>query len=158
MFMDKKGYLRTLEAIIAIILLLVVIYTIIPKYVEPKPNPPLAVQNAQRFIISDISNDEQLRNITTTSKDNVLIASTIGAAIKEHMPPNYDFACAICQNTSSCIRPTPFQKTIYMSDVFIASSLGPRLSEQSPKIIRFWMWTKPTDEPGIVVNECEVLS
>ncbi len=151
--MNKRGYLRTLEAIIAIILLLVVFYTIIPKYVEPKPNPPLAVQDAQRFIISDISNDENLRTTIITSTDP---SSAVEATIKRNIPPNYDFICAICTNTSACITTTPFDKVVYMSDVFIASSIGPSLNEQSPKIVRFWMWNKPTE--GLIdKNKCIVI-
>ncbi|MEM4244764.1 MAG: hypothetical protein QW404_03585 [Candidatus Nanoarchaeia archaeon] len=151
--MNKRGYLKTLEAIIAIILLLVVFYTIIPKYVEPKPTPPLAVQDAQRFIISDISNNEELRTTIITTSDP---SDVVEATIKKNMPPNYDFVCAICTNTSACVTTTPFDKVVYMSDVFIASSVGPSLAEQSPKIIRFWMWNKPTENlPD--KNTCKVV-
>lgn len=154
MVMDKKGYLKTLEAIIAIIIILLVVYAIIPKYVEPKPNPPLAVQDAQRFILSDISNNDTLRVMILT--DNPNVAAEVQKTIQAHMLPNYDFACAICPQTSACIQPTPFDKTVYMNDIFIASSPGLTLAEQKPKIIRFWMWLKPTVDIS-VYNTCQVI-
>jgi hypothetical protein len=153
--MDKRGFLKTLEAILAIILILVVVYTIIPKFVEPKPNPPLAVQDAQRFIIADLSNDDDLRAMILNTTDNALLSASIEAHIRERMPVNYDFVCAICPQTSSCVILTPLSKAIYMSDVFIASSMGVDLSTQKPKIVRFWMWAKPSE--GITPNTCTVI-
>lgn len=154
--MDKRGYLKTLEAIIAIVLLLVVVYTVIPKTIEPRPEPPLAIQDAQRFIVNDISNSDSLRTTILTSTDDTFIASEVEKVIRAHMLPNYDFACAICPQTSACVMPSPLDKSIYMSDVFIASSLGLSLGEQRPKIVRFWMWQKQTKELAFY-NACRVV-
>ncbi len=154
--MDKSGFLKTLEAIIGIILLLIVIYTIIPRYVEPKPDVSLSVQDAQRFIVNDISENESLRTLILTSEDDALIASEVENAIKAHMIPNYDFVCAICPQTGSCIQLSPIDKRVYMSDVFIASSIGLTLATQNPKIVRFWMWTKPTKNLAFY-NACRVV-
>lgn len=150
--------MKTLEAILAIILILVVVYTIIPKYVEPKPEPPLAVQDAERFVISDITNDDALRALIIDSTDNAVLASTVEAHIRERMPVNYDFTCAICPQTSSCIVLTPLDKAVYMSDVFVASTMGVPLAQQKPKIVRFWMWNKPTPaDQSIATNKCTVI-
>ncbi|MFH1332377.1 MAG: hypothetical protein ABIH63_03795 [archaeon] len=154
--MNKKGYLKTLEAIIAIILLLVVVYTVIPKYIEPRPEPPIAVQDAQRFIVNDISSDDELRATILTSTDDALISSGVEKVVREHMLPNYDFVCAICPQTSACVMPSPLDKSVYMSDVFVASSMGFSLGEQRPKIVRFWMWQKPTNELAFY-NACRVV-
>lgn len=158
--MYNKGYVRTLEAVIAIILILIVIYTIIPKHVEPQPDIPLVVHDAQQFIISDITNNESLRTLIVISEgvgasDNLRME--IENVIKSHIPPNYDFVCAICPQTNPCIQTTPLEKAVYMSDVFIASSLGRELREQNPKIVRFWIWLKPTQDIS-VYNTCQDLS
>lgn len=157
--MNKKGYLRTLEAIIAIVLVLIVGYVVIPKYVEPKPEPPLVVQDSERFIISDISNNESLRELIVTSNDDLAISSEVQNVISSRKPSNYDFICTICPQTNACIQASPLKKTVYMSDVFIASTIERSLSEQNPKIVRFWMWEKPTPTDYVLidkVNTCEV--
>jgi hypothetical protein len=153
--MNKRGYLKTLEAILAIIIILVVVYTIVPKYVEPRPEPPLVVQDSQRFIISDISNDDALREQILTG--DPLVAANVQDKIRARMPANYDFICAICSKTNSCVQITPLSKAIYMSDVFVASSMGLPLAQQKPKIVRFWMWTKPTTDIASL-NTCQEVS
>ncbi len=152
--MFKKGYMKTLEAVIAIILVLVATYTIIPRYVEPKPEQPLAIQDAQRFIVSSISQDDNLRAMLLTNDANAPAALQI--KLQENIPLNYDFVCAICPKTSACVLPTPLDKTVYMNDIFVASTIGLKLSEQNPKIIRFWIWAKPTKDLQ-EYNICKVL-
>ncbi len=154
MAMFKKGYMKTLEAVIAIILVLVATYTIIPRYVEPKPEQPLAVQDAQRFIVDGISQDDNLRAMLLTNDAGTALA--LQTKLQENIPRNYDFICAICPKTSACVLPTPIDKTVYMNDIFIASTIGLKLTEQNPKIVRFWIWAKPTK--GLPdYNVCKVL-
>jgi len=154
--MDNRGYTKTLEAILAIIIVLVVVYITIPKNDESAPEVPLVVEDAQRFIISGISNNDSLRASILTSSDNDTLSAELGEVIESHVPPNYDFVCAICPNTNPCIMLTPLEKSVYMSDVFIASTLGPELVQQNPKIVRFWMWLKPTKDLPIY-NVCQVI-
>lgn len=168
---NKKGFLKTLEAVIAIIIAVAAVYLIIPKGVEPAPDPPLVVKSAQNSIVNSISNDDGLRvEILDLKDDQSLpgepqkieeVQNKVQQSIEEYMPPNYDFRCAVCRKTDHCILPTPLSKVAYMSDVFIASSLSLELENQYPKIIRFWMWPKPTREedlPLSLVNTCEVIN
>lgn len=171
MCVNKKGFLKTLEAVIAIIIAVTAVYLIMPKGIEPTPDPPLVVKSAQDSIVGSISNNDDLRvKILGLQDDPTLpgepqkieeVQNEVQHAIQEYMPPNYDFRCAVCRKTDHCILSTPLSKVAYMSDVFIASSLSLELENQYPKIIRFWMWPKPTKEedlPPTQVNACEVIS
>lgn len=142
--MDNKGYMKTLEAILAIIIVLMVVYVTIPKLTKSSTDTPLVVQDSQKVIISDLTSNDTFRSLMITSSDPDALSAELGLLIKNHTPPNYDFLCAICDHTDSCILPTPLEKDVFMSDVFIASSLDLELSQQNPKIVRFWMWQKPT--------------
>lgn len=147
---NKKGYIKTLEAVIAIILIIVVSYTLISQHVETPPEPPLIVQGAMRFINEKIEFDEYIREriipydgstaTWTPSEENPF--SRITSFVTESAPRAYDFGCTICSTTNLCFINTPLERSVYTSDVFIASG-G---KKQDPKLIRIWFWKQLTGD------------
>ena len=131
---NKKGYIKTLEAVIAVIIVIMVSYVLIAQRIEQKPEPPLVVQDAMRFINEELQFDEIIREGIVGGTGGV--KDDIASIITENKPRNYDFICAICSDSSRCYIDTPFQRSVYVSDVFIASSK----EEQNPKVVRIWFW------------------
>lgn len=157
--LSKKGYIKTLEAVIAIITIIVVSYALIVKNIEKTPDPPLILQDAMSFITENVELDESLRENITRRKPDA--RNDIESIIIENKPKDYDFICLICSGTKTCLPPAemPIEKNIYVSDVFIASSIQSSIKTQDPHVVRIWFWKKPT--PGYVsqdwLNKCDFL-
>jgi len=132
---NKKGFIKTIEAVVAVIIIIIVSFTLIPRYVEQQPEPPLVVQDSMKFINNKIELDNSLR--TGIINKDVHIGEELAAIIREYKPRNYDFTCAICQDSNRCIIDTPLKRSVYVTDLFIASSEN---KEPDPKIVRIWFW------------------
>ena len=151
---NKKGYIKTLEAVIAIILIATVSFILISQHVERPLEPPLIVQDAMSFINKKIEFDESLRS--DVIRVRLETKEKIESIINENKPKNYDFTCLICSNSNICFPvATPLEKNIYVSDVFISSSE----KKQDPKIVRIWFWEKPTTREDLIcyddcLNKC----
>src|SRR3989339_1783288 len=59
---NKKGYIRTIEAVIAIIVLLFATYAMTPRQISNPRATPYVVESAQEYAIDMIENDLTLRN------------------------------------------------------------------------------------------------
>lgn len=141
---NKKGYIKTLEAVVAIIIIVVISYTLIPQRIETQPIPPIPVQDSMRFINNKIELDETLRSGMI---EGIRVDSEIADIIIENKPINYDFTCAICSDSRTCFVSTPLKRSVYVSDIFIASG-G---KKQNPKIVRVWFWE------GCPEKDCQTL-
>lgn len=163
---SKKGYIKTLEAVVAIILVIMVSYTLIPQSVEKPPEPPLALQDAMQFMNQQIERDQYTREkivpyngeTSTWGGSEEDPFDRITSFVTEATPNLYDFSCAVCSSPNLCIINTPLEKNVYVTDVFIASG-G---KEQNPKIVRVWLWEKLTgddrinfrDKNSLYYNKC----
>ncbi len=164
---NKKGYIKTLEAVIAIIIIIMVGYILIPRPTEPTPEVPPVVKGVQKVIAQSIQFNEQIRNNLTaqtlpkTGLPYDLLKKDVNDTIAKNSPLGYDYACAICSNPGTCLADyLPLEKSIYMIDVLIASGE----KQQNPRIVRIWFWKKPTlDENKIKVcqqkayNDCGII-
>jgi len=135
----KKGYIRTLEAVIAIVIILLFIFTVTPeRVINPKKAPP-QIESAQNYIFQKIENNPGLRAMVIGSsgdgecKD---VAPEINDLVFDNLPPGFDFVCAICSTTSCVFTPEGITTSVYMDDIMIT----PYDVHGSPKIIRVWFW------------------
>ena len=133
---DKKGYIRTIEAIIAIVIILIVIFTLIPKKIEKSAKVPSIVEASQNFILNEIAFNDTIREciVNNTECENSSILTSI---IEKNIPAGYEIAYRIC-DTSNCVINTPVDKDVFVNDIFVASTL----ETQNPKIVRLWTWRK----------------
>lgn len=145
---NKKGYIKTLEAVIAIIIIVIVSYTLIPRSEETPPEVPLILKGVQNIIGQSIQSNETIRNLTTIEEkledlpypDCRDMLKGIKGIIDKYAPLGYDYTCAVCSNPGTCLACTPIEKNVYMTDIFVASWE----KQQNPKIVRVWFWKKPT--------------
>lgn len=133
--MNKKAYMRTVEAVIAIIILIIFIFTVIQRPPKSEHKIPLNVQEAQNAIIKEATLNNSIRNciITNPLCHNSIIMQNL---FQENIPVIYNYTFKICEETT-CLANTPF-KTVYVADVFISSTY----EDKKPKILRFWIWEK----------------
>ncbi|MDD5331852.1 MAG: hypothetical protein PHE43_03465 [Candidatus Nanoarchaeia archaeon] len=157
---DKKGVIKTFEAVFAIVLILIFIYAILPRHTESKPEVPYEVKSSFEFLLDNILTNNSLRDCLV---NNPLCRNqeNLQQTVIEGVPTNYEFAYVICQ-TPTCLcddvcvnfqnklrvpgcndvcinsAPWPEEKSIYMGDVFVASYKD----QQDPKIFRIWVWGK----------------
>lgn len=137
----KKGYLKTLEAVLAIVIILLFTFSITPRP-EQDLGVPQNIKNTQDFILSEIENNNSIRSYVVNSDDSDaaynLAYKSIDGLINENMPGGYSYTFGIC-DMSSCISnitSLALETSIYSQDVLIATD-G---EKQNPKVIRLWMW------------------
>jgi len=154
----KKGYIRTIEAVIAIVAILIFIFTALPRYIEHSPEVPSFIDITQKTIVNnivygqvyiegvgekyyrDIVFDEGDLECSSTSGVDCLslIQKSLENLIGTNLPGDYDYAFRICDNPNCLLIETivPADKTVYMEDVF----LSPSSPSDEARIFRFWIW------------------
>ena len=138
---NKKGFIKTLEAVIAIILILGFVYAMTPKQ-EPKAEPtPLNIRDTQQFILNEVALNKTFRNCITSSPvsacDNGCLQQ-INAFIDKNTPSGYENSCEVCARAISCSsNQLPLDRSIYTDSIFIGHTT-------SSKIFRVYFW--PTEQ------------
>ena len=134
---NKKGYLRILEAIIAVVLLFGVVLLVLSRQQEVSTGVPSNVLESQRIILERISYDKDLRNCIINAADGKcdVLCATSAAIISEDLLPGYNYACEICSKSLSCTDlPLPTDKSVFTNTIFFA---GDGTNE---KVVRLYFW------------------
>src|SRR3989344_3616520 len=145
---NKKGFIRTIEALIAIVLLLGLIAFIYSGNAKKLLNTPEVVDKASSFIINEFLNKPEFRtcflNAQTQAfcKDGLSTQNspndcktTILEFIQKSIPPGYIYECEICSGSKSCTTITaPKDVSIYPKSGFIYTST-------SPRVIRLYLYS-----------------
>ncbi len=141
--MDKKGYLKTLEAVLAIVIILLFTFSVTPSE-EAYTGVPENMQVSQDYILSQIAQNQSIRNYVVHADDSDAAYNSafkaIDGLIKNNVPASYGYTFGIC-DMSSCmsnITSLALDKSIYSQDILITTD-G---EIQNPKVIRLWMWSK----------------
>ncbi|MBU2589545.1 MAG: hypothetical protein KKB39_02160 [Nanoarchaeota archaeon] len=138
---NKKGYLKTLEAVLAIVIILLFTFSVTPKP-EADLSVPQNIKTTQGFILSEIENNNTLRSYIVNSDDSDIAYNlayrNVDSLINLNMPGGYGYTFGIC-DMSSCISnitSLALETSIYSQDILIATD-G---IKQNPKVVRLWMW------------------
>lgn len=141
----KKGYLRTVEAIIAIVVIMIIVYTAVPRNEQPPPRVPGAIASAQDYVSKEVSYNNTYRMCVVEQMPEGCERENCGSCgdwfisfFENNLPGNYNFTFKVCGTTNCVSSLLPEDRTIYMGDVFLASYED----QQNPRIFRFWMWRK----------------
>ncbi len=148
---SKKGFIRTLEAVIAIIILLSFIYVITPK-IRLDNEKPNIIEQAHVAIFSEVLFNNEFRDcitnkITTEGALNnaegtylgttvtTQCASDINSFIEIHRPNGYVYLAEVCNKAESCLdEDLPVDKSVYVESVMLASS--------NSKLFRVYFWER----------------
>jgi len=131
--LDRKAWLRIVEAFLAIIIILGAVLVIMVKQ-EPKTDISESVYERQGQILEIISKNSELRN-------DILIGKTdaIDSAVLELVPGNWNYSMNICNITLICPNPVEVHETeVYSREKMITSNL----TKYAPKKLRFFVWMK----------------
>lgn len=133
---NKKGYMRILEAFIAIMLLAAVLTFIVINQSKGKSNVD-AIKELESVILQKIASDPVLRQAVLTDNE-VLINQTLAFSI----PSSYDYLYKICAINEVCKLDHEnsyyTQKEIVSDGVSVSSSL----TTYNPKQIKLFIWEK----------------
>ncbi|MEK6873338.1 MAG: hypothetical protein AABW91_00685 [Nanoarchaeota archaeon] len=140
MLKDKGGFLRVLEAVIAILLIAGAVSIILVRNTQ-KDNSSETIAQIQQIILEEISTNPELRTaVLSEPPNNALLNNTISSL----MPPEYSYEFKICSLEEICVLPNPAgyytKGDIYADEVSIAATLD--IAPTDPKRLRLFMWLK----------------
>lgn len=144
--MNKKGYIKTLEAVIAIVAILVFTFGVTPRE-TPNPNQvPFVVKNAEDFITSTLANNDNMRqfvlNADPDEKDSLGFLNanlSIDMLVINNLPTGYSYEFKICKETTCLAENPPLEASVYSDDVIIAGV--DEDDKAKVRIVRFWFWS-----------------
>lgn len=140
--MNNKGFVRTLEAIIAVIIIFTIIVMLAPGTKKPQKETPDVIQQTQAFLLDQITSNEVYKECVKKSaaapgecKTVCLPPADIDSLVKKSVPSQYDYRCEICLSASTCSGPLPLDKSLYTDSRLVAA-------DPSPRVIRIIVWEK----------------
>lgn len=132
--MNKKGFVRTLEAVIAVIIVLGIILVVTPSRPSQDSETPATIKESQSFILDRISTDEAHRSCiqTAAAGECRTPCQAIDLFIRDHQPKGYAYRCEICNSASTCSPSLPLDKSLYTDSRLIATNPA--------KVLRLIFW------------------
>jgi len=127
--MDKKGFVRTLEAVIAVLLLLAFLYVLFPEKQAVTGETPVEVREAQRYILKEISLNRQYRDCVTVDNQHYSGKCQGGCLtplqdfIQAQAPFGYATSCEVCNSALSCTDiGFPLDRSVFADSIFISKN------------------------------------
>lgn len=136
---NKKAWVRILEAFIAIILIMSVFIILYSRTVS-KTGMSEQIYRFEESILDEVASKEEFRNIILTNGD----ITNIKTFISQRMLPGFDFDIRICNVEEICELETYIGKEgeeIYSNERIISSTIAQQTPFQ-PKKIKIFMWEK----------------
>ncbi|MEW6063088.1 MAG: hypothetical protein AB1571_01825 [Nanoarchaeota archaeon] len=138
----KRGYLRTLEAVIAIILIFIFMYTITPKSEGKELKVPEGIKATQNAIFSGIQQSDELREDIYNADNDAGAFGRFDGFIEGNIPAGYSYTFMLCNKGGSCwckdtgssctTPPSLPEKTVYAKSMLI--------TVPGYKILRLYIW------------------
>ena len=134
--MDKKAYIRTMEAILAIIIIFIFIFTILPRQ-EQQDIEPRETRLLRESILNEIGRNETFRQ-QVLNDNNSSINVYVGQAVS--LVGNYGFIANIQDANAGITQPSglPDDKSVYADSIVISSNL----QTLDPKVVTLYIWEK----------------
>jgi len=139
--MNKKGFVRTLEAVIAVIIVFTIIVMLAPEKNRPEKETPEIIKQTLAFLLEQITSNEAYKACVKKSaaapgecKAVCPPPADIDSFVKNNIPARYDYRCEICLSASTCSGPLPLGKSLYTDSKLIAAD--------PPRVIRLIFWEK----------------
>ena len=113
-FHDKKGWIRIVEAFIAILLIMSVIFVVLANRVGNRYDEDEAIYQLQETVLDEIANNDTLR---IELLDNEL--ANVNNFIRERIPASFSFETKICEVDSVCPLDS-YRANVYANEVIIS--------------------------------------
>jgi len=139
MLKDKRGFLRVLEAVIAVLLVAGAVTIVLVKNSQTEDNSE-TVKQIQQIILEEISTNPELRaSVLRGSQSDI---KALNETISNLMPSEYSYEFKICPLNDICgLQNSPSYYTkgeIYADEVSITATLD--IPPTDPKKLRLFMW------------------
>ncbi len=143
---NRRGWIRIVESLIAILLIVGVFLMVIAQSKNQNGNISTRVHDDEVYVLRGIQLNESLRQeiagISATLPIEWIgfdsIAPMTKAQINKTIPGYLNCSAKICSTSDLCILMQSPQKTIYAESVIISSSL----QAYNPKSIKLFCWEK----------------
>ena len=135
--MNKGGWLRIVEASLAVILILSALFVF---YMKEKSSSPPDLGERARTILEEIASDATLRNSALTAEKGSSPQNIINLVASQITEPNLDFEIKICEIGDACGKSKYNPGNIYSAERVISASVDHAGYE--PKKMRLFIWNK----------------
>jgi len=155
--MNKRGFIKTLEAVLAVLILFIFIYSMSQRKDNEDSNTKI-MKNIQEGLLKGISQNENFRNCIVTANTASLplvgtgsggdpcLEENLKGYITETLPARFAkigserYKIWVCE-IDSCTLPSLSGKYVYTSAVIISSTFDETATTTyNPRIFRIWMW------------------
>ncbi|MBI2110166.1 hypothetical protein HYT51_00075 [Candidatus Woesearchaeota archaeon] len=130
---NKKAYLKTLEAVIAAMILLIFIGEVLPHKTEDVALTPPDIETMQQTILKSISSREDLRTCVL-AEDNSCITGFIDGIMKQDL--SYEITITDAASSLELPANLPQDKAIYTKTLVISATTA----DYDPKLVRLHVW------------------
>ena len=127
--MVKRGYLRTLEAVIAIVIVLIFIFSFGASNIGIGEVTPKNVKDAQKFIFKTVLSNDTLRQDVLNEDTRLL-----DQVVKRNLPLGYSYKIQFCKS-ADCPIPNLPSETIYIDTVYVGE-------ENNFRVLKLFVWEK----------------
>ena len=131
---NKKGYMKTLEAVFSVILLLIVVVSIVSMNKYEFEEVPNEIKSLQEVILENVQGDETLRGYVY-NEDIGLLEDFVDTKIDEI---RIDRKVQVCVEIINCDVLIEDEVDIYLSSLIIHKEDGDNY------LFRLYLWYKPT--------------
>ena len=138
--MNKKGFIRILEAVFAIMLIMGAVLIIVSNNLQTSDISE-EVYEKQRYILDIISNNETMRNEIIIPDGDLTSLEQLTETndfIKKTMPSSWKYSGCVISVERICSPDVPDDKELYVSETIISSSLTEEYSVA--KKLRLFIW------------------
>lgn len=131
-FMNKRGWIRIVEAFLAVLIIIGAAFVIMSRQTST-PDISENVYEVQTKILDIISRDDNLRSEILSGKNDA-----VNSEIKKMISPSWNFTTSICNINDICAGNIPTEKNIFTKEILISSNL----TKYSVKKLKFSVWMK----------------
>jgi hypothetical protein len=130
---NKKGYIQTLEAIVAILIIYITVISLMSQY-RPKTQAgvPLDIKLTQDALLKEIESSNFYRNCAL-SNNTICIDDLINKSIGN----KYMYKVALC-TVSSCAVPITPNREVYARSIIISSNI----TNYTTTSVNIYLWRK----------------
>lgn len=141
MLKTKRGWIRILEATIAVLIVSGILIVVYSRYNDRNTGPEDYIYSLQRQILRDISLRNDLRSYALTQNTNPL-----NNYVNGKIPATFNYSLKVCNFTSP---PTPckldatefiatMNNDIYVEEIIISADFG----TYSPQKVKLFIWER----------------
>ena len=143
----KKGWIRIVEAMVAILLIAGVVLIAISQSQNNEENISVRILNSEIAILREIQLNNTLRQEIVAVQNSSLpveweefnvSAPQTGAKIAEKTPGYLECQAKICATNDSCLLEDNTDKTVYAESVIITATI----QTYNPRILKLFCWGK----------------